>query len=60
LNFELVAEGVETCEQHAFLYKHGCETYQGYLFSKPLTINDLTAFLAERAAGVQPVIAAAT
>lgn len=50
LNFELVAEGVETCEQHAFLNEHGCETYQGYLFSKPLPITDLKAFLAERAA----------
>lgn len=60
LNFELVAEGVETCEQHAFMNEHGCETYQGYLYSKPLPINDLKAFLAERAAGMQPLAAAAT
>lgn len=60
LNFELVAEGVETCEQHAFLNEHGCETYQGYLFSKPLPINDLKAFLAERATGTRPLAAAVT
>lgn len=54
LNFELVAEGVETCEQHAFLNEHGCETYQGYLFSKPLPIDDLKAFLAERKSAPPP------
>lgn len=48
LDFELVAEGVETCEQLDFLNQHGCETYQGYLFSKPLPIEELTSFLSEK------------
>lgn len=45
LGFDLVAEGVETDSQLAFLKQHGCETYQGYRYSKPLPIDELTAFL---------------
>ena len=35
LNYEIIAEGVETSEQSNKLNKLGCETAQGYLFSKP-------------------------
>ena len=35
LNLAVVAEGVETRDQHAFLADHGCQAYQGYLFNKP-------------------------
>lgn len=34
MGMKLVAEGVETEEQRAFLAKHGCTAYQGWLFSK--------------------------
>lgn len=37
LNIKVVAEGVETPEQLAFLKEKGCAVFQGYLFSKPLT-----------------------
>ncbi len=37
LEYDIIAEGVETREQLAFLTRHGCTTYQGYLFSRPLT-----------------------
>ena len=36
LGQEVVAEGVETLEQAAFLKAHGCQTAQGYLYSKPV------------------------
>jgi EAL domain-containing protein (putative c-di-GMP-specific phosphodiesterase class I) len=39
LGIEVIAEGVETDEQCAFLAKHGCPAYQGYLFSRPVPIK---------------------
>ncbi len=36
LKLEVVAEGVETDAQLALLRTHGCQTMQGYLFSKPV------------------------
>jgi EAL domain-containing protein (putative c-di-GMP-specific phosphodiesterase class I) len=40
------AEGVETLEQAAFLRQEGCDQLQGYYFSRPVTADDLTAFMA--------------
>ena len=39
---KIVAEGVETKEQLAFLTQHNCDAYQGYYFSKPLIIEQLS------------------
>ncbi|MGH9458977.1 MAG: putative bifunctional diguanylate cyclase/phosphodiesterase [Thermoanaerobaculia bacterium] len=47
LNLELVAEGVETEEQLAFLRDRGCPRLQGYLFSRPLPAAEFAAFLRE-------------
>lgn len=40
LGFKVVAEGVETKEQLEFLVLHGCDQFQGYFFSRPLTAED--------------------
>ena len=37
---EIVAEGVETEEQFYILQQKGCEQAQGYLFSKPISIQE--------------------
>ena len=37
---DVVAEGVETEVQHMFLKIHGCAAYQGYLFSKPVPVEE--------------------
>jgi len=42
----VVAEGVETDEQLAFLRELGCEEFQGYLFSRPVTADQAVACFA--------------
>lgn len=44
LKLNLVAEGVETSEQIAFLESNGCYIVQGYYFSQPLAENKLEQF----------------
>jgi diguanylate cyclase (GGDEF)-like protein/PAS domain S-box-containing protein len=46
-NFRLnvIAEGVETEVQRAFLSQHGCMAYQGYFFSKPVPIEQFELLL---------------
>ncbi|MFU8876917.1 MAG: putative bifunctional diguanylate cyclase/phosphodiesterase, partial [Wenzhouxiangellaceae bacterium] len=45
LDLEVVAEGVETESQLAMLRKLGCDYYQGYLFSRPLPIDEFTELI---------------
>jgi diguanylate cyclase (GGDEF)-like protein/PAS domain S-box-containing protein len=52
LGLEVIAEGVETEAQRAFLEAHGCTGLQGYLLSPPLAAADVPAFLAKNGPAV--------
>ncbi|AKU21651.1 EAL domain-containing protein [Massilia sp. NR 4-1] len=41
MNLSVIAEGVETDEQAAFLLRHGCNQAQGYYYSRPVSPEDL-------------------
>jgi len=45
LGLEVIAEGVETMAQAAFLKTEKCEELQGYLYGKPLSSADFEAYL---------------
>jgi diguanylate cyclase (GGDEF)-like protein/PAS domain S-box-containing protein len=45
LNLTVIAEGVETVRQMAFLIEHGCDQMQGNYFSKPVPIEEALGLL---------------
>lgn len=49
LNLTVVAEGVETDEQLAFLRAHECDAIQGYIFSRPLAASAVATLLQQGA-----------
>ncbi|RYF59677.1 MAG: EAL domain-containing protein [Comamonadaceae bacterium] len=53
LDLEVVAEGVETGAQLAFLRTHGCDLSQGYLFGKPMTLAHFEAQFERRLANAR-------
>ena len=48
MGLNVIAEGVETEGQHAFLRAHGCNAFQGYLFSRPLPLEGFEALLSSQ------------
>ncbi|MFK3791668.1 MULTISPECIES: putative bifunctional diguanylate cyclase/phosphodiesterase [Pseudomonas] len=45
LGMQVIAEGVETAEQEAYIIAEGCHEGQGYHYSKPLSARELGAYL---------------
>ncbi|MBD8192639.1 EAL domain-containing protein [Pseudomonas fluorescens] len=45
LGMQVIAEGVETAEQEAYIISEGCHEGQGYYYSKPLQARELAVFL---------------
>lgn len=45
LELKVIAEGVEYTDQLSFLSDEGCDEVQGFLFARPQTAVDLSAFL---------------
>jgi len=48
MGLSVIAEGVETEEQRAFLARLGCHLYQGYLFSRPVAVAEFEELLEPR------------
>jgi len=48
LDLTVVAEGVETEAQRAYLERHGCDLYQGHLLSPPLPASEMERYLGVR------------
>ena len=59
LDLRVVAEGVETPEQLAFVAAHGCHYAQGYLFARPVPEETYRAYLQARDAGAPLQMSAA-
>ncbi len=48
LNMKVIAEGVENPEELAFIKAEGCDIYQGYLFSPPVSAEQFAKLLANQ------------
>ena len=57
LKHKVIAEGVETPEQLAFLKDSGCDEVQGYLFSRPLPAQEFEDALVQNWAPPEPLVA---
>ena len=58
LDMEVIAEGIETVAQEGILSDLGCESGQGYLFSRPVPAAEVEALLVRSRAGAGPPVAA--
>ncbi|HXP97981.1 MAG TPA: EAL domain-containing protein [Telmatospirillum sp.] len=56
LGLGVIAEGVETEEQRDFLAGLGCHAYQGYFFSRPLTLETFEDFVREKICSTTSVV----
>lgn len=56
LGMEVVAEGIETISVFSRLLSMGCNHFQGYLFSKPVSSNDLVIWEKTRSRKIMPLL----
>jgi diguanylate cyclase (GGDEF)-like protein/PAS domain S-box-containing protein len=56
LGLLVLAEGIETREQQAFLLRSGCQYGQGRLFGEPMTADDFLEMMLRQATGQHPVL----
>jgi predicted signal transduction protein with EAL and GGDEF domain len=54
LGLSVIAEGVETMAQQDALFGQGCNAYQGYLFSRPLPLQEFKILVKQKKAKDQP------
>jgi EAL domain-containing protein (putative c-di-GMP-specific phosphodiesterase class I) len=45
MGLSVIAEGVETEKQRDFLTRLGCPAFQGYLFSRPVSVDEFEGLL---------------
>jgi diguanylate cyclase (GGDEF)-like protein/PAS domain S-box-containing protein len=55
MNIGVVAEGVETAEQLAFLSDNGCDVMQGFLYSEPVSADACLALMIRQASTTVPI-----
>ena len=48
LDLTVVAEGIETQQQHRLLKGYGCEVFQGYLLGRPMPLAELEQHLLQK------------
>ena len=53
---QVVAEGVETPEQLAFLQEQSCPEGQGYYFSRPMVAEEFSRILGRGLASLAPIL----
>jgi len=56
LRLKVIAEGVETEPQFAFLKKSHCDEYQGYYFAKPMPFSEVEKYLRQRTLVHEPAV----
>ncbi len=48
LQLRVIAEGIETQEQHDYLARFGCDEGQGYMYARPMPCDDLIGFFRDK------------